>query len=320
VSRRVLVVDRRADSYVSALREAFPQLHVSGADTFEDATAQLAETEILLSIGTSAAGSLLTAEVIAQMGRLEWIQCLISGTEHVLDALGPRRGVLVTSTTGIHGPQVSEMALLHMLMLARDARGLLRNQDATVWERLEQHVLHGKAVGIVGLGAIGRHLACLCSAFDMTVYGASRSGRPVQGVERVFGPGELTALAPLVDFLVLVLPGNADTERIIDAEVLSAMKPTAYLVNLARGAVLDEQALIDALRERRIAGAGLDVFAREPLPPDSPLWTLENELITPHLAGYSDRYAERALTVVLPNMRHYLAGEKDTLINVVRKP
>ena len=315
VTNRVHVVDRRAEDYVAALRQAFPALHVTSAATFEEGAAELAETEILLTIGTSAAGSVLDADVVARMARLEWIQCLISGTEHVVAALRERPDVLLTSTTGIHGPQVSEMALMHMLMLARDARRLTRNQDHALWERSEQRVLHGKAVGIVGLGAIGAHLARLCAAFDMTVYGASRSARPLEGIERVFAPAELPQLAALVDFLVLVLPGNAETERLIDADVIAAMKPTAYLINLARGAVVDEQALIEALRERRIAGAGLDVFDSEPLPPASPLWQLENVLITPHLAGHSDRYAERALTVVLPNMRHYLAGQRDALIN-----
>lgn len=122
-----------------------------------------------------------------------------------------------------------------------------------------------------------------------------------------------------LDYLVIAIPYGPETEGLVGAEVIAAMKPTAILVNLARGRVVDEDALVDALREGRIGGAGLDVFATEPLPPDSPLWVLDNVLVTPHLAGWSDRYVEQALTVVEPNLRDYLAGERGRLRNVVER-
>jgi D-2-hydroxyacid dehydrogenase (NADP+) len=251
------------------------------------------------------------------MARLEWVHCLISGTDQLRPALEERRDILLTSSRGIHGPQMSEMALLHMLWLNRQAGRMHRNQLVHVWEAWEQRALDGKTVGIVGLGAIGERLARVCKALDMTVYGVSRTDRPVDGVDRVFDRSQLVDVAGQVDFLVLVLPRTADTEDLVDAEVLAAMRPTAFLVNLARGGVVDEDALLQALRDGRIAGAGLDVFATEPLPVDSPFWDLENVLVTPHVGGRSDRYGQQLLTIVEPNLRRYLAGDRKDMINVV---
>ena len=320
MTKTVLVVDLEAERYVDRLSSQFPQLTILGAISFEEAEPRFAGTEILVTKGSAVDGVEFTRAHAARMPRLEWIQCLISGCEHIVHALDGREHVLITTVSGIHGPQVSEMAVLHMLALSRNARRLLRNHDAHVWDRLEQRVLTGKMVGIVGLGAIGAYLARVCKAFGMTVYGLSRSARSLDAVDRTFNRTELVDLARDVDFLVVVVPETAETVGLIDAQVLSAMKPTAYLINLARGPVVDEEALIAALRAGEIAGAGLDVFAVEPLPATSPLWNLENVIITPHVAGRSDHYVEGALTVVEHNLAAYLRGARDDLVNVIWKP
>ena len=320
MTKTVLVVDLEAERYVDRLSSQFPQLTILGAISFEEAEPRFAGTEILVTKGSALDGVEFTRAHAARMPRLEWIQCLISGCEHIVHALDGREHVLITTVSGIHGPQVSEMAVLHMLALSRNARRLLRNHDAHVWDRLEQRVLTGKMVGIVGLGAIGAYLARVCKAFGMTVYGLSRSARSLDAVDRTFNRTELVDLARDVDFLVVVVPETAETVGLIDAQVLSAMKPTAYLINLARGPVVDEEALIAALRAGEIAGAGLDVFAVEPLPATSPLWNLENVIITPHVAGRSDHYVEGALTVVEHNLAAYLRGARDDLVNVIWKP
>ena len=245
------------------------------------------------------------------------MQCLLSGYEHIQPALAGRDDVLVTTAAGIHGPQMSEVALLHMLMLGRGVRTMLRNQDEHVWQRLPQRILEEKVVGIVGMGAVGMNLARICKALGMTVYGVSRTEREIECVDRVFRREELTAVASQVDYLVLVVPAEPETTHLVDASVLAAMKPTACLINLARGSIVDEEALIAALERGEIGGAGLDVFAVEPLPAESPLWALPNVTITPHMGGLHDRYAEQTLAVLEPNLTHYLEGHTEQMINLV---
>lgn len=310
----VLVLVPSAKRYREHLRPRFPEVSFLPAETEEEAEPYLGEAQVLVTIGQH-----LTRETIGRMPKLAWVQSTITGVDNLLRVLEGREDVLLTSGRGIHGPQMAEMAILHMLCLNRPVRRMMRNQDRHVWERPEQRVLDGKTVGIVGVGVIGEAVARVCKAFGMTVYGISRTARPVEGIDRFFDRSELARAAAEVDFLVLTVPLSPETERLVGAGVLAAMKPTAYLINLARGGVVDEQALIEALRAGTIAGAGLDVFEQPELPPDSPLWELENVFITPWVAGFSDRYVEQVLTVIEPNLRHYLAGERDKLINVVER-
>ena len=313
----VLVVDPRADWYEAVLSARFDQIHVSSGRSFEEAAEQLGRAEVLATLGVPLMGVHFTADVAARMPRLKWVQCLVSGYEHIERALAGRDDVLVTTAAGIHGPQMSEIALLHMLMLGRGARTMLRNQDGHVWQRVPQRILEEKVVGIVGMGAVGTHLARICKALGMTVYGVSRTAREIEGVDRVYARDELTAVASEVDYLVLVVPAEPATAHLVDASVLAAMKPTAYLVNLARGSIVDEEALIAALEREQIGGAGLDVFAVEPLPAESPLWALPNVTITPHTGGPHDRYAEQTLAVLEPNLTSYLEGRTEQMINLI---
>ncbi len=316
---QVLVVDWRCEWYAASLRGAFPGVEIAAARSFADAGPQLARAQVLATMGVALPGLHFTAGVAAQMPRLAWVQCLISGHENVRAALAgaARDDVLVTTAAGIHGPQMSEMALLHMLALARGMPAMLRNQAAGRWERVPQRILQSRTVGIVGMGAIGTHLAGVCKALGMRVYGFSRTIRPVPGADLMLSRDDLARVAPELDFLVLVVPATPQTRHLVDAGLLAAMKPTAYLINLGRGPVVDEDALIEALRAGTIAGAGLDVFAVEPLPADSPLWQLANVIVTPHAGGHHDLYAEQTLTVLEPNLRAFVEGRRDEMINVV---
>lgn len=314
---RLLVVDPNAERYKAALTEAFPEVEITAARSYAEAEPRLADTEVLATMGVPLPGAHFTADVAARMPRLAWVQCLLSGPEHIRRGLAGRDDVLVTTAAGIHGPQMSEMALLHMLALARSLPAILRNQQARTWERMPQLILQSKTVGIVGTGAIGTHLAGVCQAFGMRVYAFTRTVRSVPGADRVFPREQLAQVAPELDFLVLVVPGDAEGRGLVNGDVLAAMKPTAFLVNLGRGAVVDEDALIKALREGAIAGAGLDVFTVEPLPADSPLWEMPNVIVTPHAGGHHDRSTEQVLTVLGPNLRAYLNGHSDQMVNLV---
>jgi len=249
--------------------------------------------------------------------RLRWIQSLTSGTDAITELKALRPEVLVTSTRGMHGPQMSELIFLHMLALLRDYPRIYHNQCNARWERWPQPLLWGKSIVIVGVGAIAESLAPRCKAFDMTVYGVSNAQRVPEGFDAVFPRDELCRAAARADFLILLVPHSPQTEKLIDARVIAAMKPSAYLINAARGAVLDEQALLQALHEGRIAGAGLDVFRQTPLPADSPLWREAKVLITPHLGGMSNVYLEQAYPIVRTNLRYFLAGQLNAMINLV---
>jgi D-2-hydroxyacid dehydrogenase (NADP+) len=225
--------------------------------------------------------------------------------------------VTVTSTRGMHGPQMSELVFLQMLALLRNFSRMQRNQSAHRWDRWPQPLLAGKTVVIVGVGAIAEVLAPRCKAFDMTVYGISNSGRRPPGFDEILSRDELPRGAAAADFLVLIVPHSAQTESLIDASVLSCMKPSAYLINVARGGVLDERALLASLREQRLAGAALDVFRERQLPADSPLWGEERVIITPHIGGMSDVYLDQAYPIVRDNIKLFLAGDLTGMKNIV---
>jgi phosphoglycerate dehydrogenase-like enzyme len=212
-----------------------------------------------------------------------------------------------------------------LFALARRLRNAFDDQAAGYWGQNESWnpdriptELNGKTLGLVGLGAIGREVAKRTKALDMSVEAVKRDPtRGAQFADRVYSPRELHTLLERVDYLVLALPGNAETRHMIGAAELARMKPSAALVNVARGALVDTDALVRALEAGRLAGAGLDVTDPEPLPPEHTLWRLPNVIITPHLAGATDRYWQRQADLVFENVRRYLAGEP--LLNLVDK-
>jgi phosphoglycerate dehydrogenase-like enzyme len=225
--------------------------------------------------------------------------------------------VLVTSTRGIHGPQMSEMAFLLMLSLNRDFPQMVRNQDQGVWKPWPAKLLYQKKVGIFGMGVIGEEIAKKSKVFGMSVYGIDIIRRKIEALDYFYGPEDILKVAAVVDYFVIVAPYTAQTYQIVNERVFSAMKPTAFLINIGRGELVNEEDLIRALDSKKIAGAALDVFCQEPLPSDHPFWKMKNVIITPHVGGMSDIYMEQALTIFEENLRHFLRGERGNLINLV---
>jgi phosphoglycerate dehydrogenase-like enzyme len=309
----VLVVDWRPREF-DLVAEHFPQVRLTAASTWDEAERVVETAEVLVTVGHG-----FTPEVAARMRSLRWVQSMISGTDRAERALAERPDVVLTSARGIHGPQMTEAAIFHMLCLGRDVRRSVRAQEQRRWDAWDPRALHGRTVGIVGIGVIGEQLALTCRALGMRVVGVSRTDRPVDGIDRMYAREQLADAAAEVDFLVLTLPLDEQTRHIVDARVLAAMKPTAFVVNLARGGVLDTDALVAAIRAGAIAGAGLDTFDPEPLPPDSPLWELDDVLITAHMGGRSDRYVAGFLKVFEPNLRRWLDGDIDALENLVER-
>ena len=308
----VLFAHRDFEYFVPRLRERFPGLEILTAMDLPEAEDKLAHAEVIV-----ATGHAFNDARLAKAGRLEWIHAMTTGTDAIVGARTLRREVAVTNTRGIHGPQMSEMAFMYMLNLARRYRDMLENQKRHVWKRWDQVRLYGKTVAILGVGLISEALAPRCKAFGMTVLGITRTPRAVPGFDRMYTYGELAEAAALADFLVVLAPNSPETESMIDARVLAAMKPTAFLINLARGALCDEDALLEALRTKRIAGAGLDVFRSEPLPKESPFWDLENVMITAHCSGSSDDNLKMTWPIIETNMQCYLEGRRAEMVNRV---
>ncbi len=301
--------------YYNHLRTKFPELTVNMVDHHSKVGPHIATADILVSFGVQ-----LADHVYKEGVKLKWIQALGTGVDGITDQPSLRDDVLVTNMHGLHGDSMPESALLSMLALARNLPRSLRNQGQRKWERFPTGLLKGKTVGILGIGAIAESLAPKCKAFGMTVSGITSAKRPVAGIDRMFLRGELELAARDLDFLVVLTPYTPETHGILNAKVFAAMKPTSFLVNLARGGVVDEAALLEALKERTIAGAALDVFAVEPLPQDHPFLAMKNVIVTPHLGGFHDQYPEQALPTVEENLRRFLAGDIDNMINVVKRP
>ena len=301
--------------YKAMLLERFPQLTINVVGHHNDVGPYIADTEILMCFSPPMAD-----HVVAEAPKLKWIQALGTGVDNIIDLPSLGKEVLVTNVRGIHGAPVSEATIAYMLSLARDMPRSVHAQDKKAWERWPSRLLDGKTVGILGVGLIAEYLAPICKQFGMTVIGISGSPRAAKGFDRVVARGDLIKVAAELDYLVALAPLTAETSGIVGEKLFAAMKPSAYLVNVARGGVVDEPALIAALESGNIAGAALDVFSQEPLPGDNPLWKTKNLTIFSHLGGYSQGYEERAMPTLAGNMQKYLSGDLKNMINIVKKP
>jgi phosphoglycerate dehydrogenase-like enzyme len=277
----------------------------------------LDEAEVLFDFGP-----LELAPSLAARPRLRWIQGTSAGVGGLVDRIGLRGSpVVVTTSSGVHARPLAEFAALAILAFAKDLPRMVRDQCDHRWERYAGDEAAGKTVCVVGLGKIGQEVARLARALDLRVVGTVRDvrGRTAEDlhVERLLPTGDVDELLPETDVLVLSCPLTELTYHLLDARRLALLKPEAVVVNVARGQVADEPALLDALRSGRLRGAALDVFEEEPLPPDSPFWDLPNVLVSPHSASTVAAENERIVALFCENLRRYLADEP--LLNVLDK-
>ena len=256
--------------------------------------------------------------LIARAPKLKLIQTPLAGADHYLIPDIIESPVILTKAIGIHGTQASELVFELMLMCAKQAQFCFRQKQEKQWQPFVPLLLRSKTVGIVGLGNIGTEVARLAKAFGMRVV-AVRARPKVRSryVDLVLPTKQIRELLSQSDFVVLALPFTPETAKLIGEAELRAMRPTAYLINIARGNIVDEEALVRALSESWIAGAGLDVFTTEPLPASSKLWDLANVIITPHISGVREDYNIVATRLFCENLGRYLGGKK--LLYVVDK-
>jgi phosphoglycerate dehydrogenase-like enzyme len=284
----------------------------------EDFAARIPEADVVVVSG------MWNNDLIASARRLRFVQSISAGTDQYDRARFEQAGIRLASAAGGNARAVSEHAMALILALARRLPEARDNQHKAHWRGMigdltqREDELGGKTVLIVGLGRIGGRLAQLCRAFDMKVIGIRQNpGAGSNGADEVHGLDALPALLPQADIVALTCPLTPATEGLMSATAIGLMKPSAYLVNCARGRVVDEAALVAALRSGVIAAAGIDVTVQEPLPPDSPLWSLPNALVTPHTAGETRRYEVNVMDMLMENLDRLYRGETALLNQVV---
>jgi phosphoglycerate dehydrogenase-like enzyme len=314
MTSKVLIVDPHAEIYRDRLAAEFPALRFALAPAAAALPMDVSDIDALIGFGVD-----LKQDFFRAATGLKWIQCLATGVDHLIrqPALGP--DVVITSGRGIHGAPMREMVVYLMMGASRGAQRLAADQTAHVWDRRFWSLLFGKTAVVVGVGVIGSATAQLLKAFGMHVIGVTRTPRDADGFDEMIATERLLEAAARADYLINILPATKDNLLLFGGKVFAAMKSTAYYISAGRGQTVDEPALIAALRENRIAGAGLDVFQTEPLPADSPFWDLPNVFITPHLGGYIVEYEELILPLIVDNMRLFLAGRPGEMRNIVKR-
>jgi phosphoglycerate dehydrogenase-like enzyme len=324
VSAARVAAPRLDEALLRQIRQVDPSIRVTDASALvagerrgdaeakEKLDALLAETEILV-------GFIPPHNLLKRAPGLKWVQMMSAGVDSLLNSEIWQSRITITGVSGIHATPISEYVLGTMLMFAKQSAHSLRMMQKHRWQRFTPQLLRGSTAGIVGLGHIGREVARLAQAFGMRVLAVDelRGTRPARNVDKMLPANQLRKLLADSDFVVSCVPLTPKTSKLIGEKELRAMKGTACLINISRGGIVDEDALIRALDEKWIAGAGLDVTVVEPLPPSSRLWDFDNVIITPHISGGQEDYLKLATGLFCENLRRYLKGKK--LINVISR-
>jgi D-2-hydroxyacid dehydrogenase (NADP+) len=310
----VLIIDVHADLYAERLRAEFPALQVIEARDHAELPADLSGVNVIISFGLA-----INDDIVARSRALRWIQSLATGVDHFLRCPSLKPDVLITSGRGIHGPPMREAVLYMMMAIGRDATRQVGDNKAHHWERRFWRLLYGKTAVIVGIGVVGIAIAEALKALGMRVVGVTRTPRNIACFDDMIPTHKLCYSAGLADYLINIVPASEENAELFSRDVFAAMKPSAYFINAGRGQTVDEAALLAALRERRIAGAALDVFQTEPLPADSPFWDLPNVFITPHVGGYIIEYEDLILPLIVENMRLFITGRQSEMQNIVTR-
>lgn len=323
-SVEILITVPFRDDLIRKLQEISPLVHITSypAKRFEDIPLEIwADTQILY-----------TDQIVPDFSKtpaLKWIQFNCAGVDFLLEEkLSESSDLIITTLSGASSAQMAEYALTMMLALGHRLKDWIAAQERMEWsenqsEKFQPAELRQSTVGIIGYGSVGRELARLLQPFDVTILAVKRDvmqpqdfGYTPRGLgdpegdlfQRLYPIQAVRSMVRECDFVVITLPLSSETKNVINESVIKAMKPTASLVDVSRGGVVDQKALYKALKEKQIASAALDVFSQEPLPADDPLWKLPNLILTPHMAGASSVYLDRAVILFSENLSRYLSG------------
>jgi D-2-hydroxyacid dehydrogenase (NADP+) len=303
----ILVHAPVSDALIESIRAAAPSATVLSPAQLKERPEAWREGDVLFT-------HLIKPERLREATKLRWIQTMGAGVEWLLAPdLVERKDLTITNASGVHAEPIAEHVFALMLALARRLPEVLAFQREQRWETAKfltgVPTLSGSTLGILGVGAIGRHIAAIGAAFGMRVIGMRRGGDSVANVEQMYRPGQLHELLAQSHYVVNALPMTKDTRGVFGPAAFAAMRGDAVLINIGRGGTVQTDALVAALREKRIGGAGLDVTDPEPLPTDHPLWKVENVIITPHFSGGRPGYADQVTGIFLRNLAKYEAGE-----------
>lgn len=335
---QVLIGTPLAEELVAQIRAVDPRLEVAfrpdllgtprydgdhyapaGRDVAREAEfrALLAETEVLFDFDSTTAAQLTTLAP-----RLRWVQSTSAGVGQTAKRFGlDKTEVIVTTASGVHAGPLAEFVLMAMLMFTKRHGHLMELKAQRKFARFVSGALPGKTLAIIGPGKIGREIARLARPFGVRLTALARVNHPAEelGVDQVYSRKQLHTMLGEADFVVLAVPHTAETEGLLGAAEIAAMKPSAVLINIARGLIVDEDALLVALRDGHLAGAALDVFRQEPLPADSPFWDLPNVIVNSHSASTAEGENAKIVDLFCDNLRHYLAGKTAQMHNVLDK-
>jgi len=312
---KVVITRELKQNYMEEIQEAVPDYSFVKATDSDSQEKELIDADILVTFP-----AVLGVEKIYRAEKVSWIQSWSAGVDTLTkpDVLKYLIGnnIQLTTMSGIHGDVIAEQVMGLIISFSRKLYKCYQQQKNCIWQRPQVSQLAGKTMGIIGLGSVGREIASRAKAFKMTVLGTKRDiNNAVENVDKLYSPDELLVLLKESDYVVPAVPLTDETTYMFGHDEFRAMKKTAIFINISRGKVVNEAELIKALEEGMIAGAGLDVFAEEPLPAQSPLYMMENVLITPHFAGIFPDYNKRAVELLIKNLLRYKNGKR--LINLV---
>lgn len=308
--RLVINAQRLQPEHLAAIRRVAPDLEIVETTNSDQLSTALPKADILLGWNRD-----LSPDMWNKLPQLRWVHVFSAGVEGLLSPEFKASRVVLTNSRGAHGIPIAEHVMAMLLSWERNLSGYARNQVVHQWERLNSREIYGRTLGILGLGGIGRQVAVRAKGFGLRVVGLRRSAAETGGdarsdgyAEALFGPEQLHQFLAELDYLVIAAPLTSATRGMIGAAELAAMRSDAVLINIARGPIVDEAALVESLKGGQLRAALLDVFDKEPLPAGSPLWDLPNVMITPHSSANSHRTVDRGMEIFLENLRRFREG------------
>lgn len=306
MSLRVIVAQAMAEPLQARLAQLDQPIDVSIVSRSGDTADNLSDATVFF---RAFIGEAAYERVLQAAPRLQWVHTGSAGVDGLITRSLQERSITLTNSAGVYAIPIAEWVLHALLSIVKQGPHMWQAQQQRQWDDSPQfEELSGKTITILGAGGIGSEIAKRAAAFDMRVWGVNRSGKPVPHVERIIREADWRSALPETDFLVVATPLTDATRQLIAAQELGLLPKHAWLINIARGAIIDEAALIEALHEKTIAGAALDTFEQEPLPQESPLWTMPNVIISPHHSGSSPRSTDRVLDLFLDNLQRFMRG------------
>ena len=304
------------EEYIGKLKNLAPEADFVVSQNEAETKEEIIDSDVLFDFGR------VEKEDIKKAKNLKWIQTWTAGVDRLMKSdfknVLREKNIILTNMSGVHSNVIAEHSLGFMINFSRRFCDFHEQKRNKKWDRLKVDNLENKKLAVVGLGSIGREITRKAQVFDMEVMGVNRKGEgEFEYVDYLFSQNELKTVLEKADYVVVILPLTSETESMIGKDEFESMKDSAYFINVARGKIVDESALINALKEGKIAGAGLDVFVEEPLPEDSPLYELDNVLITPHLAGSFPEYNKKAVKIAEKNLNKFIDQNIDEMINKI---